>query len=254
MASIEYTEVFSFTGIATGLQTVNCTLGSTIPGGAPPSGSAFVIKYLNVSSSTGFQDTPYTATLSAGSRPIATVSDEAIAANEPLELINDAVINNTANVSPYAQVIVTVPQLIVGVNMTGTGTVYVIVTYLLISQANPLYQNFVATGNSNQAQGNITLLNATTKTILIKSLLISTLDTNNTNTYTFHTFLDNGSNTPQLGAYTGNMPMSGYETLSFRQPLYLYANDPYALKLNFALTGSNPQWSWYLSYTVDNQA
>lgn len=247
---IEYTQVFTSTALgsagASGYQYFQ--LGTTLQ----TAGSAFVVKYLSVSSTGGItnsapafavQMTSNTSNVGAGNINIISNTGTG-AANIPIILLNNlsqAAISNVAN-----QTILLQNYIGVNVNMLAAGTFSVTISYSLIPQASPLIGNFGYLATA--ALANAPLLDASSsKTRILKSAMLSNFTT--TETYNLQFVLQTGGVTSSYLSQSFSLAPGAF--VGYSLPTYIPINSSLALYAHIS-GGGNPGLSCYTTYTQES--
>ena len=245
-ASVEYTEVFSYTAGAGGLTGLQYF---PINGATAPADSKYVIKGLTLSSSSGIATGAgvlsaefITATNNTGSNPevfLTYTTGAAIGAAIPVQLIND---QSTSGL--YYQINATQFYLGVNVNMLAAGTFYVVINYILISGNAAAHSNFLVTSAVATANTTVAVFSAgATYTRLLKSLNLINF-VNPTQSYTVQVVTLSGVTV--TGYLTDPLVIDPYETVSFSYPFYLPPTS--AIQLGLTITATGPgSINYYLS-------
>lgn len=248
---IENTQVFTYTASAsgpTGYQYFQ--LGTTLQ----TAGSAFVVKYLSVSSTTGITNSPDFAVQvtsnsssgGAGTKYVLSSDASPVASNIPIILLNNLSQELVGGVGN--QVILTQNYIGINVNMIAAGTFSVTISYSLIPAANALISNFADYQNSGV--GEIPLFEAfvTGKTNILKSALVSNFQTSGISTVTF--ILKTGGTTSSYlsSAFTVNPG----EFCCYSLPLYFPSGSSLALYANIQIVSGSADLNGYISYTAES--
>lgn len=190
-ASIEYTQSFSTTFVSSGLQTPYFW---ALDAASPNPGSKFIIKAVTVSCPTGFTATTTptysaavilqtSATAGSGGSSIETVisqNNNVISSGPDILPLVDATYTPSTSIpgtSLVNQFICSKPCIGVTVNLTNAGaTVYLVVTYSVIDGDNALVDNFQSLSGTGTVGLNTALTVSTTNTKILKSLIITIIE------------------------------------------------------------------------------
>jgi hypothetical protein len=244
MASIEQTQIFTITATGAGLTGVNYfQLGY----GSPPAGSAFIVKDLFISGTTGI-DVDYSflitsASSNAGANSqIVYVDTTGATANEPI-FVSD-------------QFILTQAYLGVNVNAISASTITITISYLVIRNPNVLSNNFIITTGTVPANTTTTILIPPSANACIpKSLFVSNIN-DAINDYIVQCFIYNAANV-KISTITLPVTLTHNQTEVIPIPVFLSTLYPTAgckLSMFVASASGVANVNIYFSYVVNNQA
>jgi len=259
MASISsiYTQTNQYTtgtGGLTGSQYFQLTLN----GVAPPAGSAFVIKYLSIASSTGFESSLVSAFEPA---VVCSTSDDNTGTNNQVFVSYNPGTSTTGlqiftaideTVSPFAtnganQIISNQPYLGINVNFpTGGGTFYVTISYIVIPGGNALVGNFVSFKQQGDLGLNSLLVAGANYSVNIKSITF-TNTINPTAPLTVQPLALNAAGNTITGYLGDAYTIDPYQSSCFFSPFYMQANANVSIGYNLSGVGVTDVQT-YLSY------
>lgn len=250
--SIEYTQVYTYTASGsgpTGYQYFQ--LGETLQ----TAGSAFVVKYLSVSSTTGITNSPTfavemtsnTSSGGAGALSVLSSNASAVAANVPIILLNN--FSQEAVAGTGNQIILTQNYIGLNVNMADVSGIFsVTISYSLIPASgtgSALISNFATYQGSGAADIPLFTAFVSGKTNILKSALVSNFDTVNTSTLQFA--LKTGGTISTYLSEVFTVAPGGFCCYSL--PLYLPSGSSLAL---YALVSGSATLHGYVSYTAES--
>jgi hypothetical protein len=225
MAQVEFTQIFTVTGLATGLNTflTNANLFITLPNGS----GSYIIKGLNVYSSTGIAaGAPYS--VQAFSTINSTTPGNAIYTDITGSGTPDAI---DTLYSPVQGVILSVPGIGFNVNMTSAGNFYIAISYLFIPSTNPLAANFYNyTGSIFDTTSDLVTGSFANQATIISA--VSICNAGATNASIVATLYINGV------AITNETTINYCESYNYPIPLYLNSSQTLSLRSQSAGGGA----------------
>lgn len=258
-----YTQTFQFTTSATGQTPIQYF---ALNEGSPPSGSKFVIKYLSVASTTGFDCSSiptyapavvcFTSDDGSGSNKHPFVSYNPGTPTSGLQVYTaidespNAAVLEASGQQIGSQLNSTQPYIGVSVNFpSGGGTFYVVITYILIPGGNPLEPNFGYEEGSGTIGLNSPINASNTNSRYVKSIIFLN-QANTSTTYTIQMVALDQAGTSITGYIDQPFVIAPYEMACYFSPFFISANGT-SLPGFVATSGSGlGNFNYYMSYCV----